>query len=201
MHEIVELWREVPDHWDILHSDLVNQVLERVRIEWRLACCQLDEDAAQGPEVGLIAVDAAVLEEFRRHVIWRAGFVLSTLARLRMGRGTLLGRALHTDAREVRHLLGEAEVTELQLAVLVHENVGGLQVAENDALRMQIAQPFQHLVCKLLHSIFRQLLVLLEQALQVSADAVLQDDPEVIAGLVPVVELQDVRMPVAQRAA
>ena len=72
VHKVVELRREVPHNWDLLHSNLMNQVLESIRVEWRLARRQLDEDAAQRPEVRLIAVNAAVLEQFWRHVVGRA---------------------------------------------------------------------------------------------------------------------------------
>lgn len=65
---------------------------------------------------------------------------------------------------------------------------------------MQIAQSLKHFVSKLLHSVLRQLLVLLKQALKVATNAMLEDDPEMVPRLVPIVELQNVWVPIAEGA-
>lgn len=122
-HEVVVFRREVLDHGDLLHPDLLDEVLESARVEGRLACRQLDEDAAEGPEVGLVAVDAAVLEQFWRHVVRRTGLVFRALTCLRMRRGALLRRVLHSNTRKVRHLLRQSKVAELQLAILIHKHI------------------------------------------------------------------------------
>lgn len=45
---------------------------------------------------------------------------------------------------------------------------------------------------KLLDGLFGQYLVLLDKLEQVTASTILKDDPQVVPGLVPVVELEDV---------
>ena len=55
---------------------------------------------------------------------------------------------------------------------------------------MQVVEPLRQVSAKLLDRWLGELLVLLDHLEQVTASAVFEDDPEVIARLIPVVELQ-----------
>ena len=57
---------------------------------------------------------------------------------------------------------------------------------------MQVVKSLGQVTSKLLDGWLRQLLVLLDQLEQVTASTVLKDDPQVVPGLVPIVEFEDV---------
>ena len=59
-------------------------------------------------------------------------------------------------------------------------------------MRVQEEQANNQVLGELSHCGFGQLLVLLDECVQCAAWTVLEDEPEVVAGFVPVVELQDV---------
>jgi hypothetical protein len=67
----------------------------------------------------------------------------------RILRHLLLTQVLRSAAEGVGHLLtqhlGEAEVSELDVAILVDEDVLGLQVSVDDAAAVQVAQSQGHL--------------------------------------------------------
>ena len=54
---------------------------------------------------------------------------------------------------------------------------------------MQVRQSLDELVCELLDCLLGKLSVLFDELEQVSAWAVLEDDPEMVASFVPVVKL------------
>lgn len=103
------------------HSVRLNHLNERFEagsVEWRLAFDHLKENAAEGPEIRRKGIDPCILEQLGGHVVgrsllvflWRV-WVAGALARLR---------------GEVGYLFAETEVTELKVAELVDQNVGGL---------------------------------------------------------------------------
>lgn len=67
-----------------------------------------------------------------------------------------------------------------------------LQVGVDDPIRVQIVEALRKIASKLLDGLLRQLLLLLDKLEEVASCAVLEDDPQVIACLVPIEELKDV---------
>ena len=57
---------------------------------------------------------------------------------------------------------------------------------------MKVRQPFNELVCELSYCFLGQALVLLNKLVEVSTRAIFKNDPEMVAGLVPIVELEDI---------
>ena len=57
---------------------------------------------------------------------------------------------------------------------------------------MEVVKTLCEITSKLLHGLFRELLVLLDQLQQISASTVLKDDPQMVACLIPIVELENV---------
>jgi hypothetical protein len=84
-------------------------------------------------------------------------------------------------------LARDAEAAELDIPVLVHHDVARLQVAVYDAARVQELQRGEQVAAKVVDGRFREALVGGEQRLEVAADAVLEDEPQVVVRLVPAV--------------
>lgn len=57
---------------------------------------------------------------------------------------------------------------------------------------MQVAETLNELVSKFLYCLFRKLFVILQKFEKVTSRAELEDDPEMIACLVPVMEAEDI---------
>ena len=57
---------------------------------------------------------------------------------------------------------------------------------------MQVVQTLCKISTKLLNRVFRQYLVLLNQLEQITTSTILKNDPQMVPGLIPVVELEDV---------
>ena len=87
----------------------------------------------------------------------------------------------------------QTEPAQLQPAVLVDEHVGGLQVAVQHARLVRDPQGGDEVEREPRDAPFGQTLVLLQDTEQVAADAVLQNQPQVIRGFVPGVEFQHER--------
>jgi len=120
-------------------------------------------------------------EEFGRHLVGCALFVLH--------------ECCHSVLRvQVADLDGLAEVSQLEVAVFVEDDVGRLEVAEDDAVLVQLDQRADHVHRELAQRDLRQDLVLDHQRQQVAPRTVLLDHPDVVAGLIPGLELQDVFM-------
>eukprot|EP00601_Ochromonadales_sp_CCMP2298_P001239 CAMPEP_0173176526 /NCGR_PEP_ID=MMETSP1141-20130122/4501_1 /TAXON_ID=483371 /ORGANISM="non described non described, Strain CCMP2298" /LENGTH=89 /DNA_ID=CAMNT_0014098859 /DNA_START=543 /DNA_END=812 /DNA_ORIENTATION=- len=86
----------------------------------------------------------------------------------------------------------ELEVRQLQDAVLVYEEVARPDVAVDQAQAVYVLERGDDVEAEDAHGGFGQVAVLQHEGLQIRASAVLQDEPEVVAGLVPVVELEHV---------
>ena len=59
---------------------------------------------------------------------------------------------------------------------------------------MQIVQALSQISTKLLNGFLRQLFILFDQLIEVTASAIFKNDPEMIASLIPVIKLKN--MPV-----
>lgn len=57
---------------------------------------------------------------------------------------------------------------------------------------VQVVKALRQVASKLLDGFLGKLLVLLDELEKISSRAVLEDDPKVVAGFVPIVELEDV---------
>ena len=112
-----------------------------------------------------------------------------------MGSSPLLSIALDCYIRQIDYPLGQPKVAKFQVAVLVHHDIWRLEIAKNNSDRVKIAQTFKQLICQLLDCIFRQFLILLNESIQISSRTVLKYYPKVIAGLIPIVKFQNIRMP------
>jgi len=111
--------------------DLADEIIETLGGKGRAACCHLIEDTAKCPAVRLKAVHALICEQFWRHIIRSATFLISFQI------GCILTFALGC-CLQVRKLACQPEVTELESVVLVDQDVGRLEVTVNDAVRMQV---------------------------------------------------------------
>lgn len=123
-----------------MNHNLLDEIFQIARVERWLSCSKFDHDAAEGPKVGLVAINTIILEKFRSHVKWGSLFSgFSTSCRVcGMSGRPLFSRTFDTQVRKISNLLGEPEVTELQLTELVHEDIAWFQITKYDALRMQI---------------------------------------------------------------
>lgn len=158
LQQVVEEWTEALNLRRLLFADLRDEILEARSGVWRLASGKLKEHAAERPHVRVKRVDAIVSEQLRRHVVRRACLRRLSVA-LVNGLGSLLGLTLH----EVGQLLGQAEVAQLERVVLVHEHIGWLQVAIDNAVGVQVVETLGKVAAKLLDALLRQLLVLLNE--------------------------------------
>jgi hypothetical protein len=61
---------------------------------------------------------------------------------------------------------------------------------------VQIVQSLRQISAKFLDGFFRQLSVLLDELEEITSSTVLKNDPKMISGFVPVIELQD--MPILE---
>ena len=160
-------------------EDVRDELRERGSDEWRAPRGHLVEDAAQRPDVRLGRVHGALHEELGRHI-----------ARCPVlgGREELTTLPLSVYLRQ---LTREPESAELDATVLVEENVRRLQVAVDEALRVQIQKRGGQVAAKVVDRGLRELLVLLQQREERTADAVLKDQPQMVRRLVPRVKVED----------
>lgn len=69
LNNVVEFVREAADCWHLLDHDLLDEILKITRIKWWLPCRKLNHDTSERPKVGLVAIDAVILEELGCHVV------------------------------------------------------------------------------------------------------------------------------------
>ena len=112
-------------------EDLLQLVLVGGAGKERAACVHLGHDAAGGPDV-----DAGVIGAGAEEYVWRAV----------PERDDLVRKRIHGDAEGSR----EAEVGELELALVVDEEVLRLEVAVEDAVLMAEGDTHQELLHKAL---------------------------------------------------
>lgn len=86
---------------------------------------------------------------------------------------------------DIAQLARQAEAAQLDAAVLVQQHVAGLEVAVHNGVVVQVLQRNDQVAAKVVDAAFRQPHVLAQQADEVAAHAVLQDEPQVVGGLVP----------------
>ena len=87
---------------------LLYQILQACRVKGRLSCCQLVQYASKSPNIRVKAVNTIVLEQFWSHIVR-----CSTLGLL----------ALRISLNQVHYLLGQSEVTQLEVAVLIKQDI------------------------------------------------------------------------------
>mmetsp|Transcript_78805 Transcript_78805/g.170338 ORF Transcript_78805/g.170338 Transcript_78805/m.170338 type:complete len:351 (-) Transcript_78805:244-1296(-) len=153
----VFLRRRSDDRDDFL--DLVKVVLAS---EDGLAADELTEDAPDRPDVDGLCVLAGKQDHLRRSVPARHDIVCE-------GRVVLV----------VPEATGEAEVADFQVAVLVHQNIGGLQVAVHDIGAVEVQEPAEDLVREVLVVLVIQQLLGVDHAVKVCLHEV-RDDVNVV---------------------
>ena len=128
-----------------------------------------------------------ISEQFGRHVVWCSTFLLVAVAISVSVRWLCRLRSL-----QIRQLARQAKVAELECAILIHQHIRGFQIAVDDAVRMQVVKALRKISSKLSDRVFWQLLIQLDHLKQVPTRTVLEDDPQVVPRLVPIVEFQNV---------
>jgi len=93
---------------------------------------------------------------------------------------------------EVGKFARQAKVAKLERAVLVQQDIARLQIAVDNAIEVEVVEALSKIASELLQGGLGQLFVLLDQLQQITACAVLENDPQVVPRLVPVVKLEDV---------
>lgn len=86
---------------------------------------------------------------------------------------------------DVCKLEGEAKAAQLDAAVLIQQDVGGLEVAEDNRARMQVLQGHEQIASYVMNGGLWESHILPQQRQKISPDTVLQDQPQVVAGLIP----------------
>ena len=108
-----------------------------------------DEDADGPPIHAFVVLAILAVQDFGRHVLWSAD---------------ILSRAL-TWTQDGR----QAEINELDVAVLADDNVFSFQVSVDDVFSMKIAQRYNYLSDVKLHQSLREPSVSLKQSIKLSA--------------------------------
>ena len=125
-------------------QDVANEVAQIRSGPRRVPDAKLEENAAQRPQVRPVRVDAFVQEQLWRHVVRGAslpgGGVAAVVAALTAGVVSSVAPTEAIVSWRLRHPSAEAKVAQLHDAVLVHEHVARLQVAKQDAVRVQVLQ-------------------------------------------------------------
>ena len=178
VHQRRELGRAAGNRRRLLIEDLEGERRKVLGFEWVLQCRHLVEDAAERPHVRSHAV-RRVVEQLGAQIVRRAA------------------HCPRERARGVEHL-GDAKVAELDDAAPRQEDVGRLEVAVQDAPRVQVLERQRHLdepVQQLrLAQRAGRLPEGLYSVLEVAALAVLHEEVELRARAQRVDVLHDVRV-------
>ena len=110
-----------------------------------------------------------------------------------LSRTVRMSKPLHAHLRQrlqwlfvdVRQAAGQAKPAQLHAPVFIQQDVGGLQVTVDDFLAVEVLHRHYEIACKVVHGRLWQPHILPEQRHEVAADAILQDEPQVVGGLIP----------------
>ena len=170
--------------------DLGDQLLEPTGLERWKTCCHFVDDTAKGPDVRLETVDTLIIKKLGCHVVRSSILPLGTVLAVHSFSFLISCRILAID--QIRQLASQTEVAELERAVFIEQHVRWLQVAVNNPIEVQVVQALSEVSTEFLNRLLGQLFVLLDQLEQVSTSAVLENDPQMVPCLVPVVKLENV---------
>ena len=169
--------------------NLCDQLLQATCFEGWQSSCHLIEDTAKCPDVRLVTVDTLIVEKLWRHVVRRAILALGAAFLPILVLVILIVLIL---VGKVCKLTGKAKVTELERTVFIEEHIRRFEVTVDNAIEMEIVETLSQISAKLLYRLFRKLLILFDQLEEITSSTVLKDDPEMVPGLIPVVEFENV---------
>lgn len=176
----LELGAHVAGVLDRIPHDHFDQRVQVVRIKRRLTREQLVQNDAIRPNVDAVVV-RLLLDQLRRHV-QRGALGLAE-------QPVYLDRGEHNRVRA--HRAREAEVAELDDAVVADEDVLGLHIPVDNAVFVQVEQRVSQLSGDLLDLAFAHLVVFFED-LEEFALRVFGDQTKVVFGFEPVQKQDDI---------
>ena len=168
--------------------NLSDELLQATCLEGRQACGHLVKYAAKRPQVRLITVDTLVIEQLRSHVVRSSVFPLRASFCVLIW----LLASISSIFSEVGKFARKSKVAKLESAVLVDKYIRRLQVTVDDSVEVQVVETLGQVSTKLLDRLLGQLFVLFNQLKQVATGTVLKNDPKMVSGLIPIVELENV---------